>query len=49
MTTQQQLLAEIAQEARETARWTGRERFAPRVMEALRKVRREAFVPEENG
>ena len=47
MTTQQQLLAEIEQEARETTRWTGRETFAPRVMEALRRVRREAFVPEE--
>jgi protein-L-isoaspartate(D-aspartate) O-methyltransferase len=49
MTTHQELLAEIAQEARETARWTGRERFAPRVMQALRKVKREAFVLEENA
>lgn len=46
MTTQQELLEEIAQEASETARWTGRDRFDPRVMEALRKVRREAFVPK---
>ncbi|HEY3846899.1 MAG TPA: rRNA adenine N-6-methyltransferase family protein, partial [Acetobacteraceae bacterium] len=46
MTTQQELIAEIEQEARETASWTGRDRFDPRVLEALRKVRREAFVPE---
>ena len=45
MTTQQELVEEIEQEARETARWTGRDRFDPRVLRALRKVRREAFVP----
>ena len=46
MTTQQELIGEIEQEARETARWTGRAQFDPRVLAALRKVRREAFVPE---
>jgi protein-L-isoaspartate(D-aspartate) O-methyltransferase len=46
MTTQQELIAEIEQEARETASWTGRDRFDPRVLEALRKVRREAFIPD---
>ncbi|HVC61554.1 MAG TPA: protein-L-isoaspartate(D-aspartate) O-methyltransferase [Acetobacteraceae bacterium] len=45
MTTHEQLVEEIEQEARETARWTGRDRFDPRVLRALRKVRREAFVP----
>jgi protein-L-isoaspartate(D-aspartate) O-methyltransferase len=47
MPTQQELLEELEQEARETAIWTGRERFSPRVVAALRKVRREAFVPED--
>lgn len=46
MTTQQELVEEIELEASETARWTGRDRFDPRVLEAMRKVRREAFVPE---
>jgi len=46
MTSQQDLVEEIEQEARETARWTGREQFSPRVLAALRKVRREAFVPQ---
>jgi protein-L-isoaspartate(D-aspartate) O-methyltransferase len=45
MTTQQHLIAEIEQDARETGRWTGRERLGTRVLAALRKVRREAFVP----
>lgn len=40
------LIDEIKAEARETAAWTGRDRFAPRVIEALRKVRRERFVPD---
>ncbi len=39
------LIEEIEAEARETAAWTGRNRFAPRVIEALRKVPRERFVP----
>jgi protein-L-isoaspartate(D-aspartate) O-methyltransferase len=39
------LIAEIEAEARMTARWTGRADFSPRVLDALRRVRREAFVP----
>jgi protein-L-isoaspartate(D-aspartate) O-methyltransferase len=39
------LIGEIEAEARETATWTGRDRFAPRVIAALRKVSRERFVP----
>jgi protein-L-isoaspartate(D-aspartate) O-methyltransferase len=46
MTTQQELIAEIEQDARETARWTGRKRVGAPVLAALRKVRRDAFVPE---
>jgi protein-L-isoaspartate(D-aspartate) O-methyltransferase len=46
MTTQQELVEEIEQEASETARWTGRNRFDPLVLAALRKVRREKFVSE---
>ena len=44
MPTQQELIEELQQEARETAIWTGREEFSPRVLAALRKVRRDAFV-----
>jgi protein-L-isoaspartate(D-aspartate) O-methyltransferase len=40
------LIGEIEAEARETAGWTGRDRFAPRVIEALRTVPRERFVPD---
>ncbi len=40
------LLAEIEDDARRTAHWTGRRRLSPRVLSALRKVRRQAFVPE---
>lgn len=40
------LIREIEAEARETAAWTGRARFAPSVIAALRAVRREAFVPD---
>jgi protein-L-isoaspartate(D-aspartate) O-methyltransferase len=47
MHTQQELITEIEQEASETSGWTGRERFDPRVLQALRKVRRAAFVPQE--
>src|ERR1700722_8862755 len=46
MTAQRDLLVEIEQDARDTARWTGRAQFAPLVMAAIAKVRREAFVPE---
>jgi protein-L-isoaspartate(D-aspartate) O-methyltransferase len=46
MTTQQELIDEIEHDARETAPWTARPRFDPRVLDALRSVRRSAFVPE---
>jgi protein-L-isoaspartate(D-aspartate) O-methyltransferase len=39
------LMAEIAAEMRETARWTGRAQLSPRVAAALANVRREAFMP----
>jgi protein-L-isoaspartate(D-aspartate) O-methyltransferase len=38
------LLAEIEQEMRETAQWTGRAALSPRVAAAVAKVPREAFV-----
>jgi protein-L-isoaspartate(D-aspartate) O-methyltransferase len=38
------LLAEIEQEMRETAEWTGRAALSPRVSAAVAKVPREAFV-----
>ena len=41
----QRLLDEIAEGARETAGWTGRAAFAPRVMQAIACARRSAFVP----
>jgi protein-L-isoaspartate(D-aspartate) O-methyltransferase len=47
MDRRRRLLEEIAAEARETARWTGRASFSPRVMQALARARREAFVPAE--
>ena len=40
-----QLIEAIEQEVQATARWTGRAQLAPRVMRALRTVRREAYVP----
>jgi protein-L-isoaspartate(D-aspartate) O-methyltransferase len=42
-----QLLAEIEQEARQTADFTGRPAFSPRVMEALAEVPRHKFVRED--
>lgn len=42
------LLAEIAADARETQVWTGRSRFTERVMAALAKVPRHAFVPPDD-
>ncbi len=39
------LLDEIAAEARETAAFTGRQRFSQRVMAAMARVPRHAFVP----
>jgi protein-L-isoaspartate(D-aspartate) O-methyltransferase len=47
MTVPSDLIAQIVQDARDTASWTGRERFDPRVLDAMRKVRRAAFVPAE--
>ena len=38
------LLEEIAQEMRETERWTGRSALSPQVMRAMAKVKREAFI-----
>ncbi|MEO5373091.1 MAG: protein-L-isoaspartate(D-aspartate) O-methyltransferase [Alphaproteobacteria bacterium] len=40
------LLEEIAEDARDTAGWTGRPRFSERVMAALARVPRDRFVPE---
>jgi protein-L-isoaspartate(D-aspartate) O-methyltransferase len=44
MPPQDRLIATIEDEARATARWTGRAAFAPAVLAALRKVERSAFV-----
>lgn len=41
------LLEEIRQEVRTTRRLTGRETLAPRVIDALRRVPRHAFVPDD--
>lgn len=41
------LLATIAEHARATAHLTGRMRLDPRVLAALRRVRRAAFVPDD--
>lgn len=46
MDAREQMIAEIEAEARETAYLTGRPVFQARVLEAMRRVRREAFVPE---
>lgn len=42
---QEDLLQQITIDAAETATWTGRTRFSPAVMEAMRAVPRHAFVP----
>jgi protein-L-isoaspartate(D-aspartate) O-methyltransferase len=39
------MIAAIEQDARETAEWTGRMTLAPRALDAMRAVRREAFIP----
>ncbi len=44
----ERLLAEIAQEALETALWTGREVFSARVMAAMEAVPRHEFVAPED-
>lgn len=41
------LIAEIEEEVRETRSFLGKDRLDPRVMAALERVKREAFVPEE--
>jgi protein-L-isoaspartate(D-aspartate) O-methyltransferase len=46
MEAREQMITEIEAEARETAYLTGRPVFQPRVLEAIRRVRREVFVPE---
>ena len=42
-----ELLEAIRDEARQTARWTGRDHFSPAVMRAIARVPREEFVPED--
>jgi protein-L-isoaspartate(D-aspartate) O-methyltransferase len=44
-TLRQEMVREIAEEARITATYTGREAFAPQVMDAMARVPRHAFVP----
>jgi len=39
------MIAAIEDDTRETAEWTGRTALAPRTLEAMRAVRREAFIP----
>jgi len=46
MSEKRALIEEIVAETAETAALTGHQTLAPRVLAALRKVRREAFVPE---
>ena len=46
MDRRERLIAEIEQETRDTAAYTGRAQLGPRVLEALRRVPRERFVPE---
>jgi len=46
MDDKQALIAEIETDTAETARLTGRKTLSPRVLAAMKKVRREAFVPE---
>lgn len=46
MDDKQALIAEIERDTAETGRLTGRKTLSPRVLAAMTKVRREAFVPE---
>ena len=46
MTGQQQMLRDIERELQLTRQMIGRDRFSKRVMEAMREVPREVFVPE---
>jgi protein-L-isoaspartate(D-aspartate) O-methyltransferase len=41
----ERMIAAIEEDTRETAEWTGRAALAPRTLEAMRAVRREAFIP----
>ena len=47
MDGQAALIEEIEADAVDTARWTGRAHFSPRVLTALRAVHRDAFVPPD--
>jgi protein-L-isoaspartate(D-aspartate) O-methyltransferase len=46
MDRREQLIQEIEEETRATSRYTGRARLDSRVLDAMRKVPRERFVPE---
>jgi protein-L-isoaspartate(D-aspartate) O-methyltransferase len=41
----ERMIEAVKADARETAEWTGRAELDPRVLAAMRRVRREAFVP----
>src|SRR5512135_3750819 len=43
----EKLLTEIAQDYRDTARWTGKPEMSAAVRRAILKVPREAFLPQE--
>lgn len=43
------MIGEIEADAHDTAAWTGRKQLSHRVLDALRKVPREAFVPPERA
>ena len=45
MDPRERMIAAIEEDTRETAEWTGREVLTPRTLEAMRAVRREAFIP----
>jgi protein-L-isoaspartate(D-aspartate) O-methyltransferase len=45
MNDQDRMIKAIERDARETAGYTGRARLSPKVLAAMRAVRREAFVP----
>lgn len=47
MDAREDMIETIVAEARATGRETGRSRLAPRVLEALRTVPRDAFVPDD--
>jgi protein-L-isoaspartate(D-aspartate) O-methyltransferase len=43
------MIAEIETDARDTAAWTGRKRLSRRVIDAMRQVPRDVFVPPERA